>query len=83
MARRGMMYGAGSGLPGLAASPMAEAAALARADHHRHGEHPFVFDDPPALALVNPAYRLLVRSRLGVLPHLQVVHAIKPPTGRT
>jgi hypothetical protein len=82
MARRGMMYGAGSGLPGLAASPVA-VAALARADHHRHGEHPLVFDDPQALALVNPAYRLLVRSRLGVLPHLQVVHAIKPPIGRT
>ncbi|HET7687033.1 MAG TPA: hypothetical protein VFK46_00225 [Candidatus Macondimonas sp.] len=79
MARRGMMYGTGSGLPGLAASPMA----LARADHHRHGEHPLVFGDPQALALVNPAYRLLVRSRLGVLPHLQVVHVIKPPTGRT
>ncbi len=83
MARRGMMDWAGGGLLGLAASPMAEAAALARADHHRHGEHPLVFDDPQALALVNPAYRLLVRSRLGVLPHLQVVHAIKPPTGRT
>lgn len=65
MARRGMMYWAGGGLLGMAASPMAEAAALARADHHRHGERPLVFDDPQALALVNPAYRLLVRSRLG------------------
>jgi len=61
------LFGGLRRLPFLAASPMAEAAALARADHHRHGRPPRVFDDPCALTLVNPAYRLLVRPRLGAL----------------
>lgn len=61
------LFGGLGHLPFLAASPMAEAAALARADHHRHGRQPRVLDDPYALTLVNPAYRLLVRPRLGAL----------------
>lgn len=61
------LFGGLGHLPFLAASPMAEAAALARADHDRHGRQPRVFEDPYALTLVNPAYRLLVRPRLGAL----------------
>ncbi len=75
MARRGMMDWAGSGLPGLAASPMAEAAALAGAG----------FAVAQSLGPGQLAARYLAgrRDLCEVLPHLQVVHAVKPPIGRT